>query len=179
MHFNRYRKQFDHGTLHNLLCSHFDYTLANCWAQIYVIDSADRKRLEETGEELMELLEEEKLSGASVLIYANKQDLVRLRAPAVPAQTPELPGKKGRTSISRRFARPRSYNQRRHVDPLHLKLVAGCFGGSAGWCGQGVRDRDWAKPPHNSGSEVADSGMLWCAISCQLVTLSVTDVAQL
>lgn len=45
--------------------------------QIYVIDSADRKRLEETGEELMELLEEEKLTGASVLIYANKQDLVR------------------------------------------------------------------------------------------------------
>ena len=42
---------------------------------VYVIDSADRKRLEETGEELMELLEEEKLANAAVLIYANKQDL--------------------------------------------------------------------------------------------------------
>ncbi|KAK7094421.1 ADP-ribosylation factor-like protein 3 [Littorina saxatilis] len=43
---------------------------------IYVIDSADRKRLEETGEELRELLEEEKLAGVPVMIFANKQDLV-------------------------------------------------------------------------------------------------------
>ncbi|XP_014673164.1 PREDICTED: ADP-ribosylation factor-like protein 3 isoform X2 [Priapulus caudatus] len=42
---------------------------------IYVIDSADRKRFEETGVELAELLEEEKLSGVPLLIYANKQDL--------------------------------------------------------------------------------------------------------
>eukprot|EP00040_Diaphanoeca_grandis_P041311 m.262803 g.262803 ORF g.262803 m.262803 type:complete len:186 (-) comp47033_c0_seq1:420-977(-) len=42
---------------------------------IYVIDSADTARLEETGEELMKLLEEEKLEGVPVLIYANKQDL--------------------------------------------------------------------------------------------------------
>uniref|UniRef100_A0AAQ5XIW6 ADP-ribosylation factor-like protein 3 n=1 Tax=Amphiprion ocellaris TaxID=80972 RepID=A0AAQ5XIW6_AMPOC len=43
---------------------------------IYVIDSADRKRFEETGQELAELLEEEKLSGVPVLIFANKQDLL-------------------------------------------------------------------------------------------------------
>ncbi|KAK6979052.1 ADP-ribosylation factor-like protein 3, partial [Biomphalaria glabrata] len=43
---------------------------------IYVIDSADRKRFEETGEELTELLEEEKLAGVPVLIFANKQDLL-------------------------------------------------------------------------------------------------------
>ncbi|XP_070540957.1 ADP-ribosylation factor-like protein 3 [Ptychodera flava] len=42
---------------------------------IYVIDSADRKRFEETGTELAELLEEEKLSGVPLLIFANKQDL--------------------------------------------------------------------------------------------------------
>lgn len=42
---------------------------------IYVIDSADQKRFEETGEELAELLEEEKLAGVPVLIFANKQDL--------------------------------------------------------------------------------------------------------
>eukprot|EP00054_Salpingoeca_dolichothecata_P031661 m.264210 g.264210 ORF g.264210 m.264210 type:complete len:151 (-) comp27589_c0_seq1:123-575(-) len=42
---------------------------------IYVVDSADRIRLEETGEELAELLEEEKLAGVPVLIFANKQDL--------------------------------------------------------------------------------------------------------
>uniref|UniRef100_A0A9J2P823 ADP-ribosylation factor-like protein 3 n=1 Tax=Ascaris lumbricoides TaxID=6252 RepID=A0A9J2P823_ASCLU len=43
---------------------------------IYVIDSSDRKRFDETGLELLELLEEEKLKSVPVLIYANKQDLV-------------------------------------------------------------------------------------------------------
>ncbi|XP_059176739.1 ADP-ribosylation factor-like protein 3 [Physella acuta] len=43
---------------------------------IYVIDSSDRKRFDETGEELTELLEEEKLAGVPVLIFANKQDLM-------------------------------------------------------------------------------------------------------
>lgn len=42
---------------------------------IYVIDSADQKRFEETGDELAELLEEAKLAGVPVLIFANKQDL--------------------------------------------------------------------------------------------------------
>lgn len=42
---------------------------------IYVIDSADKKRMEETGEELMELLDEPKLASAAILIYANKQDI--------------------------------------------------------------------------------------------------------
>ncbi|KAI8821523.1 ADP-ribosylation factor-like protein 3-like protein [Fimicolochytrium jonesii] len=43
---------------------------------IYVIDSADRRRLEETGEELQQLLEESKLLGVPLLVLANKQDLV-------------------------------------------------------------------------------------------------------
>jgi ADP-ribosylation factor-like protein 3 len=38
-----------------------------------VIDSADKKRMEETGEELGQLLEEDKLAEVPVLIYANKQ----------------------------------------------------------------------------------------------------------
>ncbi|XP_045187964.1 ADP-ribosylation factor-like protein 3 [Mercenaria mercenaria] len=42
---------------------------------IYVIDSSDRKRMEETGEELNELLDEDKLCGVPLLVYANKQDL--------------------------------------------------------------------------------------------------------
>merc|ERR1719242_2158353 len=42
---------------------------------IYVIDSADPKRFEETGQELQELLAEEKLLGVPLMIYANKQDL--------------------------------------------------------------------------------------------------------
>ncbi|KAG1675625.1 ADP-ribosylation factor-like protein 3 [Nymphon striatum] len=43
---------------------------------IYVIDSADRKRFEETGVELQELLFEGKLDGVPLLVYANKQDLL-------------------------------------------------------------------------------------------------------
>ncbi|CAG5079319.1 Similar to arl3: ADP-ribosylation factor-like protein 3 (Danio rerio) [Cotesia congregata] len=42
---------------------------------IYVVDSADIKRLDETGQELSELLMEEKLRGVPLLVYANKQDL--------------------------------------------------------------------------------------------------------
>eukprot|EP01135_Chromosphaera_perkinsii_P008932 Nk52_evm42s1524 gene=Nk52_evmTU42s1524 len=43
---------------------------------IYVIDSADKKRMEETGFELQTLLEEEKLKGIPLIVFANKQDLV-------------------------------------------------------------------------------------------------------
>ena len=43
---------------------------------IYVIDSSDRSRFEESGVQLAELLEEDKLMGTPVLIYANKQDLI-------------------------------------------------------------------------------------------------------
>ncbi|KAK5969351.1 hypothetical protein GCK32_013516, partial [Trichostrongylus colubriformis] len=48
----------------------------NTDALIYVIDSSDRRRFDETSVELMELLDEEKLSRVPVLIFANKQDLV-------------------------------------------------------------------------------------------------------
>lgn len=42
---------------------------------IWVIDSADKRRLEDCKEELHKLLQEERLLGASLLIFANKQDL--------------------------------------------------------------------------------------------------------
>ncbi|NWX95273.1 ARL3 protein, partial [Nothoprocta ornata] len=48
---------------------------------IYVIDSADQKRFEETGQELAELTEQESLLGVPLLVFANKQDL----ATAAPA----------------------------------------------------------------------------------------------
>ncbi|KAM9307106.1 ADP-ribosylation factor-like protein 3 [Pholidichthys leucotaenia] len=48
----------------------------NTDALIYVIDSSDRKRFEETSIELAELLEEERLAGVPMLIFANKQDLM-------------------------------------------------------------------------------------------------------
>ena len=42
---------------------------------IYVVDAADKKRVDEAGTELANLLEEEKLQGCPVLVFANKQDL--------------------------------------------------------------------------------------------------------
>jgi ADP-ribosylation factor-like protein 3 len=42
-------------------------------ALIYVIDSADTRRIEETAVELQQLLDEERLGSAPLLIMANKQ----------------------------------------------------------------------------------------------------------
>ncbi|CAE7874812.1 arl3 [Symbiodinium necroappetens] len=46
-------------------------------ALVYVIDSSDRRRLEESGQELRELLAEDKLGGIPLLVFANKQDLLQ------------------------------------------------------------------------------------------------------
>jgi len=45
-------------------------------ALVYVIDSADKRRMPETGVELGQLLDEEKLDGIPLLVFANKQDLM-------------------------------------------------------------------------------------------------------
>ncbi|CAM1318975.1 ARL2 (predicted) [Pycnogonum litorale] len=42
---------------------------------IWVVDSADRRRLQDCKNELHELLKEERLAGATLLVFANKQDL--------------------------------------------------------------------------------------------------------
>lgn len=42
---------------------------------MYVIDSADRERLDVSRQELEMMLQEEELKGVPVLILANKQDL--------------------------------------------------------------------------------------------------------
>lgn len=42
---------------------------------VWVVDSADRMRLESCREELLVLLKEERLAGATLLVLANKQDL--------------------------------------------------------------------------------------------------------
>ena len=42
---------------------------------IWVVDSADRRRLEDCKKELQGLLQEERLLGATLLVFANKQDL--------------------------------------------------------------------------------------------------------
>jgi len=44
-------------------------------ALVWVVDSADQRRLDTCKEELRTLLQEERLSGATLLILANKQDV--------------------------------------------------------------------------------------------------------
>lgn len=53
----------------------------NTDALIFVIDSTDKRRLEECGLELANLLEQEKLQNVPVLIFANKQDLITALSP--------------------------------------------------------------------------------------------------
>lgn len=50
-------------------------------AIVYVIDSSDRRRVEETGDEMNSLIEEEKLAGIPLLVLANKQDLLSALTP--------------------------------------------------------------------------------------------------
>ena len=45
----------------------------NTDAIVYMVDSADKRRMDEAAEELKELMEDETLSGVPVLIFANKQ----------------------------------------------------------------------------------------------------------
>lgn len=52
---------------------------ANTDAIIYMVDSADERRLDEAAEELQTLLEEPELAGVPVLIFANKQDLLNAK----------------------------------------------------------------------------------------------------
>ncbi|KAG8923072.1 hypothetical protein FRC00_006668, partial [Tulasnella sp. 408] len=44
-------------------------------ALVWVVDSSDRLRMGDCKEELHTLLQEDRLAGASLLVYANKQDL--------------------------------------------------------------------------------------------------------
>ncbi|KAG2177486.1 hypothetical protein INT44_007997 [Umbelopsis vinacea] len=48
---------------------------ANTDAVIYVVDSADKDRVETSKEELHSMLEEEELKDAALLVFANKQDM--------------------------------------------------------------------------------------------------------
>merc|ERR1712113_1215322 len=65
-------------------------------ALVYVIDSSDRRRLEESSQELSELLAADKLGGIPLLVFANKQDLLQ----ATPAD--EISGALGLSEIKDR-----------------------------------------------------------------------------
>ncbi|XP_043473660.1 ADP-ribosylation factor-like protein 2 [Leptopilina heterotoma] len=58
---------------------------------IWVVDSADRRRLEDCKIELHKLLQEERLEGASLLVFANKQDLTGALSASEIAEVLELP----------------------------------------------------------------------------------------
>ncbi|KAK0081579.1 hypothetical protein PV325_011922 [Microctonus aethiopoides] len=57
---------------------------------IWVVDSADKRRLEDCKIELYKLLQEERLLGASLLIFANKQDLPGALSPMEIAEVLDL-----------------------------------------------------------------------------------------
>jgi ADP-ribosylation factor-like protein 3 len=61
-----------------------------CDSLVFVIDSSDRRRLEECAQELNELLAEDKLGGVPLLIYANKQDLLQALPPNEISETLSL-----------------------------------------------------------------------------------------
>jgi signal recognition particle receptor subunit beta len=56
-----------------ILCCITEFPL---FLQIFVVDSADRRRFEEASEELHRLMLEHDLAGRPLLIFANKQDLI-------------------------------------------------------------------------------------------------------
>lgn len=75
MHGNRYRLNiWDVGgqkTLRSYWRNYYEQTDALIW----VVDTTDLHRLEDCRNELHNLLKEERLTGATLLIFANKQDL--------------------------------------------------------------------------------------------------------
>ncbi|KAI8911116.1 ADP-ribosylation factor family-domain-containing protein [Gorgonomyces haynaldii] len=85
---------------------------------IYVIDSADTRRLAETAQELEQLLRETKLNNVPLLVFANKQDLATA-----------LPGDEIATGLSLNAIRDRAW----HIQPCSVKV------------GQGVKEgMEWA-----------------------------------
>ena len=55
---------------------------ANTDAIVYMVDSADKRRLDECAEELEGLLQEELLESVPLLVLANKQDLLNAASAA-------------------------------------------------------------------------------------------------
>jgi len=68
----------------------------NTDAIVYMIDSADKRRIDEAADELNQLLEEEDLAAVPVLVYANKQDLLNAMTAAQIMEALELKGQKSR-----------------------------------------------------------------------------------
>lgn len=70
---------------------------ANTDAIIYVVDSADRERIGISKSELFEMLQEEELKKAILLVFANKQDMEGAMSPAEVSEALGLAALKNRT----------------------------------------------------------------------------------
>ena len=66
-------------------------------AVIFVVDSADGERLGTACEELHQMLQEEELKDAALLVFANKQDLPGAKSEAEVSEALQLSKLKGRT----------------------------------------------------------------------------------
>mmetsp|Transcript_34863 Transcript_34863/g.78770 ORF Transcript_34863/g.78770 Transcript_34863/m.78770 type:complete len:180 (-) Transcript_34863:2-541(-) len=91
-------------------------------ALVYVIDCSDHRRMDETGVELNQLLDEEKLAGVPLLLFANKQDLMNAMGPDEVTET------LGLTNI-----RDRSW----HIQPCSAKTGEGLQSGME-WLGKNI-----------------------------------------
>merc|ERR1712195_392110 len=72
------KKLGDQKTIRPYWRNYFD----NTDILIYVVDAADRRRVEEAVDELQELIAEDKLAMVPLLVFSNKQDLIN----AVPTE---------------------------------------------------------------------------------------------
>jgi small GTP-binding protein len=59
-------------------------------ALIFVVDSSDRERVSEARDELAAIMDAEEMSGAHVLVFANKQDLPGALSPSDIAEALKL-----------------------------------------------------------------------------------------
>lgn len=92
---------------------------------IWVVDSADRTRMQLCAEELHVLLKEERLMAASLLIFANKQD---------------IPGALDIDSISQELRMPEFSNRNVHIVGCSAVSNAGLREGMD-WLVSDIRDR--------------------------------------
>jgi len=69
---------------------------ANTNAVIYVVDSADSERIGVSKDELLAMLEEDELKSASLLVFANKQDLPGAMSSAEVSEALGLPALRNR-----------------------------------------------------------------------------------
>ena len=89
-------------------------------ALIWVVDSADRLRLKDCKRELGQLLQEERLAGATLLVFANKQDIA--------GALTELEIKNVRNERKKNVPEKiKQWDVFRHLDWMLLKVIIGPY----------------------------------------------------